>query len=108
MRDLAYEMRELIAAGDVEGIGGVLHRNYELKLKSAPGTSTEEIDSLYAKARDAGAFGGKLLGAGGGGFFLVCAPPDSHAAVRKVLSEYREIPFRFSSRGTHLLLLERA
>jgi D-glycero-alpha-D-manno-heptose-7-phosphate kinase len=107
MRDLAYEMRDLLAAGDIESIGGVLHRNWELKRTSAPGTSTSEIDELYARARDAGAWGGKLLGAGGGGFFLVCAPVDSHDTVRKVLSEYREIPFRFAARGTHLLLLER-
>jgi D-glycero-alpha-D-manno-heptose-7-phosphate kinase len=106
MRDLAYEMRDLLAAGDVEGIGSLLHRNWELKQSSAPGTSTDEIDALYSRARGAGAYGGKLLGAGGGGFFLLSAPPESHAAVRKVISDYREIPFRFAGRGTHLLLLE--
>jgi D-glycero-alpha-D-manno-heptose-7-phosphate kinase len=106
MRDLAYEMRDLVRSGEVEKIGGLLHRNWELKRSSAPGTSTDEIDGMYGRARDAGAWGGKLLGAGGGGFFLLCAPPDSHAAVRKVLADYREIPFRFAGRGAHLLLLE--
>jgi len=90
----------------VEAIGGLLHRNWELKRSSAPGTSNEAIDDLYERARDAGAWGGKLLGAGGGGFFLLCAPPDSHASVRKVLADYREIPFRFAARGSHLLLVE--
>jgi D-glycero-alpha-D-manno-heptose-7-phosphate kinase len=106
MRDLAYEMRDLVHRGDVAAIGGLLHRNWELKVAAAPGTSTGEIDGLYEKARAAGAWGGKLLGAGGGGFFLVCAPPESHAAVRKTLADYREIPFRFAARGAHILLLE--
>ena len=106
MRDLAYEMRDLVGAGDAEAIGKLLHRNYELKLQAAPGTSTDEIDALYERAREAGAWGGKLLGAGGGGFFLISAAPDAHAAVRKALSDYREIGFRFASRGTHMLLLE--
>jgi len=107
MRDLAYEMRDLIRDGDAEGIAGLLHRNWELKRGAAPGTSTDEIDAMYDRARDAGALGGKLLGAGGGGFFLLSAPPDLHAPVRKALADFREIPFRFAGRGTHLLLLER-
>lgn len=107
MRDLAYEMRDLLGAGDVEGIGRLLHRNWELKLSSAPGTSTAEIDGLYERALGAGAWGGKLLGAGGGGFFLLSAPPEAQPAVRRELADLREIPFRFAARGTHLLLLER-
>jgi D-glycero-alpha-D-manno-heptose-7-phosphate kinase len=106
MRDLAFQMRDLLGAGEIEAIGGLLHRNWELKQSSAPGTSTPAIDELYARAREAGAWGGKLLGAGGGGFFLICAPPESQAAVRKAVADFREIPFRFASRGSHLLLVE--
>jgi D-glycero-alpha-D-manno-heptose-7-phosphate kinase len=106
MRDLAYTMRDLLGAGDVPAIGELLDRNWELKRRSAPGTSSGEIDAFYEKARGAGAWGGKLLGAGGGGFFLVCAPEDARAGVRKELGEYRETPFRFADRGSHLLLLE--
>lgn len=106
IRDLVYEMRELLVKGEVEGMGHLLHSSWELKQRAAPGTSNDMIDGIYARAREAGAWGGKLLGAGGGGFFVVCADPDAHAAVRKALSEYREIPFRFADRGTHLLLLE--
>jgi D-glycero-alpha-D-manno-heptose-7-phosphate kinase len=106
MRDFAYDMREMLREGDIDSIGGLLHENYELKRRAAPGTSTKEIDKLYDDARAAGATGGKLLGAGGGGFFLVCVPPAKQPAVRKVLSGYREIPFLFASRGTHMLLLE--
>jgi D-glycero-alpha-D-manno-heptose-7-phosphate kinase len=106
MRDLAYKLRDLIHDGDIEAIGGLLHRNWELKVSSAPGTSTDEIDAMYEKAREAGAWGGKLLGAGGGGFFLLSAPPEAHAGVRRALDDYREIPFRFAARGAQVLLLE--
>ena len=106
LRDLAYEMRGLLVSGEVEAIGDLLHRSWELKQAAAAGTSTDGIDDLYERAREAGAWGGKLLGAGGGGFFLICAAPQAHQAVRKALSEYREIPFRFADRGAHLLLVE--
>jgi D-glycero-alpha-D-manno-heptose-7-phosphate kinase len=106
MRDLAYEMRDMLEAGDVEAMGEALHRNYELKLRAAPGTSTPEIDEFYGRAREAGAWGGKLLGAGGGGFFLLAAPPEEHAGLRSALRDFREIAFRFAGRGSHMLLLE--
>jgi D-glycero-alpha-D-manno-heptose-7-phosphate kinase len=106
IRDLVYEMRDLLVEGNIEAIGDLLHRSWELKQAAAPGTSNDAIDGLYERAREAGAWGGKLLGAGGGGFFLVCADSKIHADVRKALSEYQEIPFRFAERGTHLLLLE--
>ena len=107
IRDLVYEMRDLVVSGEVEGVGNLLHRSWELKQAAAPGTSNAAVDGLYERALEAGAWGGKLLGAGGGGFFVVCADPARHAQVRKALSDYREIPFRFAERGTHLLLLER-
>lgn len=106
MRELAYEMRNLLGGGEIEAVASLIHRNWELKRSSAPGTATDEIDRMYEQARAAGAWGGKLLGAGGGGFFLVCAPPEAHAPVRRLLAPYREIPFRFAGRGAHLLLLE--
>jgi D-glycero-alpha-D-manno-heptose-7-phosphate kinase len=106
IRDLVFEMRDRLVEGDIEGIGNLLDRSWALKRTAAPGTSNDAIDGLYERARDAGAWGGKLLGAGGGGFFLVCGDPSTHADVRRTLSEYREIPFRFAERGTHTLLLE--
>ena len=107
MRDLAYEMRELLAEGDIESIGRLLHRNWELKRAAAPGTSTSEIDELYASARDAGAWGGKLLGAGGGGFFLVCAPPIPTPRCAGRCRTTGRSPSDSPAQGTHLLLLER-
>jgi D-glycero-alpha-D-manno-heptose-7-phosphate kinase len=106
MKELAYAMRDQIHSGDIEAVGRLLDRNWQLKREAAPGTSTKAIDDLYNRALDAGAWGGKLLGAGGGGFFVVLAPSESQAEVRRALGDYREIPIRFASRGSHLLLVE--
>jgi|tagenome__1003787_1003787.scaffolds.fasta_scaffold20907632_2 D-glycero-alpha-D-manno-heptose-7-phosphate kinase len=106
IRDLAYGMRDRMALGDIRGVGELLHQGWELKRRAAPGTTNHAIDGFYESAREAGAWGGKLLGAGGGGFFLLSAAPESHGDVRRALSDFREIPFRFANRGTHLLLVE--
>jgi D-glycero-alpha-D-manno-heptose-7-phosphate kinase len=106
LRDLAYEMRDRLEQGDVESIGSILQRGWELKLAAAPGTGTDYVNDALDRARQAGATGGKLLGAGGGGFLLLFAPPPSHVRVRDSLADLREIPFRFASRGTEILLLE--
>lgn len=106
MRDLAYELRERLGLGEVEAVGALLHRNWELKRSLADGVSNAEIDRVYESAIAAGATGGKLLGAGAGGFFLVSAPPERHAGVRAALAELREVSLRFAARGTHIALLE--
>jgi D-glycero-alpha-D-manno-heptose-7-phosphate kinase len=106
LRDLAYEMRDRLGAGDVDSVGDLIRRGWELKRAAAPGTANAGIDELLARAVGAGAVGGKLLGAGGGGFLLLFVPPTSHAAVREALDDLREISFRFASHGTEILLLE--
>ena len=106
MRQLAYELRDCLAAGDVESVGEVLRRGWELKSAAAPGTGNDEIEQIFSRAHRSGAVGGKLLGAGGGGFLLLFVPPASHASVRESLEDLREIPFRFASHGTEILLLE--
>jgi D-glycero-alpha-D-manno-heptose-7-phosphate kinase len=106
MRDMAYEFRDRLAGGDVPGLGRLLHENWELKRRIAHGVSDPTIDSWYDAAMTAGATGGKLLGAGGGGFLLVLAPPENQAAVRAALRDLREVPLNFSARGTQIVLLE--
>jgi D-glycero-alpha-D-manno-heptose-7-phosphate kinase len=106
LRDLAYEMRDCLGSGDVERVGELIRRGWELKNAASPGTATTQIEKLLARALAAGAVGGKLLGAGGGGFLLLFVPPDAHQAVREALDDLREIPFRFASHGTEILLLE--
>jgi D-glycero-alpha-D-manno-heptose-7-phosphate kinase len=106
MRDLAYELRERLGFGDPDAVGDLLQRNWELKRSLVDGLSDPEIDGWYDDALTAGATGGKLLGAGAGGFFLVAAPPDRHGRIRAALQSLREVPLRFAARGTHIALLE--
>ncbi|MGH2852772.1 MAG: GHMP kinase [Solirubrobacteraceae bacterium] len=106
MRDLAYEMREVLGRGDADGVGPLLDRNWELKRSLVEGLSDASIDEWYDRARGAGASGGKLLGAGAGGFLLIMAPAERQADVRTALAELREVPFHFAARGTQITLLE--
>jgi D-glycero-alpha-D-manno-heptose-7-phosphate kinase len=108
MRDLAYEFRERLADGDVDSLGPLLHENWQLKRGLADGISSGEIDGWYERALAAGAVGGKLLGAGAGGFLLLFAPPDRQDAVRAALPELREVPFRFAAQGTQISVLEQS
>jgi D-glycero-alpha-D-manno-heptose-7-phosphate kinase len=107
MRDLAYLLRDRLGAGDAESLGELLHRNWELKRGLTSGITDETLDGWYESAMEAGATGGKLLGAGGGGFLLMSAPPAKHDAVRRALRDLREVPVRFSARGTHITVLTR-
>lgn len=106
MRDLAYELRDHLARGDIEALGDALDENWMLKRSLTAGISNPEIDDLYARAKAAGAVGAKLLGAGASGFILVVAPPERMDAIRASLRELREVPFRFSSRGAHITLFD--
>jgi D-glycero-alpha-D-manno-heptose-7-phosphate kinase len=106
MRDLAYVLRDRLAAGDVAAVGDLLHDNWELKRSLTAGISNPQIDEWYDRARAAGATGGKLLGAGSSGFLLVLAGEAEQPAVRRALGDLREVPFRFSARGTHIQLFE--
>ena len=104
LRDLAYEMRDALTAGEVEQVGPLLNRSWKLKRGLAGGISDNEIDALYTTAMESGATGGKILGAGAGGFLLLFVPPDSHGPVRRALSVAREVPLKFASRGTHIMV----
>lgn len=106
LRDLAYEMRDCLGSGDVDSVGRLIRRGWELKNAASPGTATAQVEALLDRALAAGAVGGKLLGAGGGGFLLLFVPPAAHQSVREALEDLREIPFRFASHGTEILLLE--
>jgi D-glycero-alpha-D-manno-heptose-7-phosphate kinase len=90
------------SAGDPRQVGEILHDAWMLK-KSLPGSvSNTMIDSLYDAARAAGAIGGKLLGAGGGGFLLIYVDPDRQAAVRSALSGLFELRFRLDDAGSRI------
>lgn len=108
MRDLAIELyQELGADAPAERVGEYLHENWLLKRRLADGVSDEQIDGWYESARAAGAIGGKLLGAGGGGFLLFYVPRERHDAVRSALRELRELPIRIDHHGSRIISVGR-
>lgn len=88
---------------DIQEFGRLLHHTWELKRGLTSKISTDTIDELYAKALSAGALGGKLLGAGGGGFLLLFAPPEYQESVRQSLSNLLYVPFSFEENGSQVL-----
>lgn len=88
---------------DLDDFGRLLDETWELKKKTGSKVSTGSIDELYDLGVNAGALGGKLLGAGGGGFLLFYVPPEQQDAVRKALKKLIYVPFRFEEGGTHLI-----
>jgi D-glycero-alpha-D-manno-heptose-7-phosphate kinase len=106
MVKLAYELRDELHRNRMESFGKILHENWELKKSLAEGISSPEINSWYECARNRGALGGKLLGAGAGGFLIFFVPPYRQAAVREGLSNLREIPFQFERHGSRITLYQ--
>jgi D-glycero-alpha-D-manno-heptose-7-phosphate kinase len=102
MVDLAYEMRDLLLAGDLDTFGLALHRGWQIKRGLSTHISTSDIDQMYAQARCAGALGGKLAGAGGGGFLLLYCPKPAQARVRAALHGLQSLEFRFDWGGARI------
>jgi D-glycero-alpha-D-manno-heptose-7-phosphate kinase len=102
MVDTAQEILE--RNGDLTAFGALLHETWLHKRALAAGISNSAIDQAYEAARDAGALGGKLLGAGGRGFLLLYAEPECQAAVREALRDLAEVDFRMGSEGSRILL----
>jgi D-glycero-alpha-D-manno-heptose-7-phosphate kinase len=101
----AGEVRQLFEAGNIGALGPMLHRGWEAKRRLTGGaTSTSELDEMYERAVKAGCLGGKISGIGGGGFFLLCVPSEKRPAVRKALSDLREMPFRLERGGSRVVL----
>lgn len=83
--------------------GRLLNAQWEIKRKLGPNITNDQIDQIYSRALDAGAVGGKLLGAGGGGFLLFFAPPHLHQNIRESLGEKMFVPFRFEHLGSNVI-----
>lgn len=88
---------------DLDEFGRLLDTTWRLKRQTGAKISTDSIDGLYQKAMDAGALGGKLLGAGGGGFLLFYVPEERQNAVREALSKLMYVPFKFEDGGTQII-----
>ena len=107
VRDLVEEAITLLQGeGDLDPLGALLHEAWEAKRSLSSRVSTPVIDAIYETARRAGALGGKLTGAGGGGFMVLFAPPSRHAAVREALRPALHVPFRFQFSGSQIIFYD--
>lgn len=107
MKDLVDEAIGVLQSDrDLAGFGELLHESWLAKRSLSPEVSTTEIDDIYQSALSSGALGGKLLGAGGGGFLLLFAPPERHAALREKFERLIHVPFRFEFGGSQIIFYD--
>jgi D-glycero-alpha-D-manno-heptose-7-phosphate kinase len=103
IKELAVALVPALERGDFDRLGELLHANWELKRRLASGISDPSIDEMYALARTHGALGGKICGAGGGGFLLVYCPVERHERLEKGMRDYRPMPFRLEPDGSKVI-----
>jgi D-glycero-alpha-D-manno-heptose-7-phosphate kinase len=100
IKQMAHEARCALQTENFDSLGGLLHRSWELKKRLAGTISNGPINEMYERARSAGAIGGKIAGAGGGGFLLLYVPWECQNKVRTALNGLQELPFRLEEDGT--------
>jgi len=103
MVSLAYDMRSLLENDDIEPLGELLDQNWQLKRQMTVGISDLQIDGWYSKGILAGATGGKLLGAGNGGFMMFFAPKEKHTDIIKAMKGLQRVPFSFDDKGSKIV-----
>jgi D-glycero-alpha-D-manno-heptose-7-phosphate kinase len=103
MKKMAYTARDELKAGNLDIIGDLLHKSWELKKQLASGISNNMIDTFYEQARQAGATGGKITGAGGGGFLLLYVPYHKRESVRSVMGSLQELPIQLEPDGSKVI-----
>jgi D-glycero-alpha-D-manno-heptose-7-phosphate kinase len=107
MKDLVDEGLAILNSGeDLTAFGELLNEAWQAKRSLSASVSNSDIDDLYASARAAGAIGGKLAGAGGGGFLLLFVPPGRQAEVRTRLDKLIHVPFKFEFSGSQILFAD--
>ena len=103
MKVMAEQGRDHLLRGAFDDFGALLHEAWRLKKQLAARITDPQIDGMYDAAMRAGALGGKITGAGGGGFLLLYCPRDKQPALREALKAYRELPFHLERDGTKVI-----
>lgn len=107
LQKLVEESIDILTSGkDIRALGELLHEAWEAKRSLSDKVSTSTVDALYERARAAGAIGGKLTGAGGGGFLLLFVPPELHRDTSEALKQLIHVPFAFESGGSQVIFHE--
>ena len=105
MVGLAHRLKAELQNNHLNAFGEIIHENWELKRTLSDGVSSDQIDRWYQTARKAGAIGGKLLGAGSGGFLMFYAPPERHEAIAAALADLRQVQFNFEPQGSKIIFI---
>ncbi|MCK4726633.1 MAG: GHMP kinase, partial [Anaerolineales bacterium] len=103
LKELAYSGRDELIAGNIDAIGEYLHEGWMLKQQLASRISNPEINNIYDTAKSAGAIGGKITGAGGGGFLLLYCPHGKQETVRSALADLQELSFLLEHDGSKVI-----
>lgn len=108
MRDLVGSALEILSneSTPITDLGQLLHDSWQLKRELSSSVSTKEIDEIYEAGREAGAIGGKLLGAGGGGFMVFLVEPNKREQVRERLKNLIHVSFKFDDSGSKIVLYQ--
>ena len=109
-----YAMKDLVEQGllilnsgsDITAFGELLHEAWQVKCKLSPKISNSHIDKIYSRALTVGAIGGKLTGAGGGGFMLLFVPPDRQENVKQTFNTLIHVPFQFENGGSQIIFYD--
>lgn len=102
-KQLAISGTESLLRGDLKGFGELLDVYWNIKKQINDKTSNSQIDKMYNTAKKNGCIGGKVIGAGGGGFLLVMFPANKRVKIKQALSKYQELPFRFTDHGSRVI-----
>lgn len=103
MVEMAYELKQVLESNNIDDFGRILHEGWLLKKSISNGISNLVIDDLYNTGLQAGALGGKLLGAGGAGFVLFYVPEERQESFRRQMGNYIELPFQFENYGSKII-----
>lgn len=103
LRTMVDRGHKALTCGSVESLGRLLHEGWLIKQSLDDGIASGPIAQIYQRGIDAGAFGGKLLGAGGGGFILFLVPADKHDDIKRALGDFQEIPIKINAPGSRVI-----
>lgn len=106
MTGMVDESIYALQAGELDQWGHMLDRAWTLKKQMSQKINSDYIEMMYQKGKEAGAVGGKILGAGGGGFLLLYVPEEKQERVKDALKEYRQVEFSFENEGSRIIFME--
>jgi len=106
MYQMVQQAVSLLNSGQLDDFGKLLNESWQIKRELSDKVTTSQIDDIYDAAREAGALGGKLLGAGGGGFILLYAPKEVQPKIKEKLKKLLLVPFKFENLGSQIIFYQ--